>query len=233
MWLTTLWLACVPDEPGALVQSAEPTACLTPPIGTTLETDGETHLVEVVGQITADRAAETDPSAGVRCDGAVRELEVSTPGGDEWVVGYGWSEGGLDVTPRLGVTPNSSVVLRFRWVTSFGDAAGFTLYEEDRLVAALDVGTWGPALTPDDLPPGVRVSQGRVTGSDRQDCGHRVARELVFEADETVTLEAVDRAPIRVDGIPSDAWALGGWGWEEATCADLAGEFSWALWRTP
>lgn len=233
MWWLPLLTACVPDEPGTRVQSAEPTACLGPPPGADLGPDGELHGIEVIGQITADRPAEAGPELGARCGGEVREFEVTTPRGQVWVVGYGWSEDGLDATPPLDVTPNAPVRLVFRWVTSFGEAAGFALYEEDRLVAGLDVGTWGPALTPADLPPGLRVSQGRVTGSDAQPCGRRVAREVVFDSDETLTLEAIDQAPLRVDGIPSEAWALAAWGWEEPTCEDVAGEFSWAVWRRP
>ena len=226
MLLLPLLAGCLPEEPGRGVLTAEPAACLSGP----LPIDGELGEVVVSGAAVAHGPVEGESlEHGVRCDNARMLLSVDD-GADVWTIGYGWSEGGADVTPPMDVTPGASVQLTFRHVRSFGDAAGFVLLQEGVLVAALEVGAWGPALRGADVP-GVRASEGQVTGSERDACGRKVARQVLFDGDEQLALEAIDSAPLRIDGNPTTAWALASWGWENLECTDLAGELSWAVFR--
>jgi len=220
MWA---WLAGCDDEPGRGVKDAEPVVCLAGPEGAELPVDGV-----FTGLATADSAdLDADWRWGERCADRGRVFELEDAAG-RWQLGYGWSEGGSDQTPRLDLRPLSPVT--FSWHT-VGRATGFVLRDADQdLVAALEVGTGSPAL-PTDAVDNFVVGSGEVTGSVAVDCGRLVSRQLTFTTGgETLALETIDGADAIVEGKPRTAWALTNTALQDATCeADT--RRAWAVWR--
>ena len=227
--LPLLAIACLPEEPGREVQTAEPVLCLAPPSAAAPPEAGSAWSVAgyATGSTGADGGAFAD---GVRCERATRILTVSDDRGD-WRVGYGWSVDGLDVTPAIALAPGDPVDLLFR---ASDGAAGLVLRSRGHLIAAIEVGVGGPALDDGDLPALV-IGEGPVVGSETDACGRKVSREVRFVVDgaDTASLEPVDDAAITFEGAPITAWALASWGWQDATCDQVEGELSWALWREP
>lgn len=226
-------LACTTGtEPGAAAPTAEGVACLAVE-GAELPTGDRDLGVEVDGT----PFAETEPAGqdwqwGVRCDQATRVLSLQDGDGALWHVAWGWGEGGFDRTLPTVLGPEDPVHLVFRWVDDVNDAAGFAISDEaDRIIAAVEIGLWGPALEPGDVPD-LTVRDGLVTGTEVVDCGTKEARQLLFDGGfDEVTLEAVDRAPLNVGGEETEVWALASFGWRDATCDDTEGERSWAVFR--
>ncbi len=235
VWIAAL--GCGPStEPGTLAATADGAACLAVE-GTVLPGGDGTpgpHTVDV----DAVAISEAEPSTqvwdwGVRCDNVERVLTVQDAAGGQWHVGWGWAEGGLDQTPGTTLGPNDAVHLRVRWVDDLGQALGFVVTDAaDRVVLALEMGTWGSALVEGDVPGLLPMASGEITGTERDDCGVREARELLFDGGvEQVALEAIDNAPLNVGGQQTTAWALANLTWRDSDCESFAGETSWAIVR--
>jgi len=115
---------------------------------------------EIEGTVLSDTGGEPPPS-DVECYGfRSRLLSIEDADGTVWTLSYGITdpEGGFE-TLALDVVPGQAVSLLYRLVAEFGTAQGFVLTDEDGLVAALESGTWGPALEDGDVP-GLAVSDG-------------------------------------------------------------------------
>jgi hypothetical protein len=128
------------------------------------------------------------------------------------------------------VRSGDDVYLHFVSVQSFGEAEGFVLQDNDSVIGALEVGTWGPALEEGSFP-GLTVVAGDPVGGGSEDCGDVVANELVFQGDAERRITPVEDELITAGATAYHAYALASWDYETTTCTDVAGEQIWAAIR--
>ena len=201
--------------------------------------NGESATFTFTGTVTVDTPADdmdwSQPTDGVVGCGVEpsRVLEVLGDDGTTWWVGYGlWDEAGADGTPALEVSPGAPVDLVFRAIASFGSAAGVAVHSDDVLVLAMEQGTWGPALQPDDVP-GLTVSLGALTEESTGGCADMEDYALIFAADTGVEVPTGESAEVLLGGVPMTAAAVSAWEYVPPVCPDGAGEVLWSVWRSP
>lgn len=192
-------------------------------------TDGAEANVDVTGEVIAD---EPWTDAGGWCSAvASRALTIDADNGVTYRLGYGMVDGDLtDITLPMPVFSGDTVRLLFRHRRPFGEAAGFALSNDDGLIAALEMGTWGPGLQEGDIP-GLTVSAGASVGTERTECGVKTFYELRFAGDDDLRLAPVDHDAFTLDDQRYQAWAISRFEWPaDPKCEDLAGEELWAVW---
>jgi hypothetical protein len=224
--------------PLAACEETEPTrgtttACLAGDLPENLyEYDGENMLFEVEGTVLSDEAGEM-PETDAECYWTQhRVLQIEDAEGVVWSVGYGIEEpNGDDVTPALDLAAGDSVSLSYRMVQSFGSAHGFVIEDADGLVAALESGTWGPALEDGDVP-GLTVQDGDLLDTLEVECGTEGHFQWTFEGDTTTTVAPYGLGAMDIDGVDYTAMAVANMQWQgDVQCTDLAGDQMWAVFR--
>jgi hypothetical protein len=222
-------VAC--DTP--VIERGHATACLAGDVADNLYELYETSLLfEVEGTVISDEAGAM-PETPMECYWTIdRVLTIEDAEGTTWTLGYGVADpDGEPVTFSLDLEPGQSVSLLFRSVQQFGAANGFVLQDDDGLVAALESGTWGPALEASDVP-GLRVKSGSMIGTIDSDCGTEGHFAWAFEADETIEVEPFSHDAITIDGAVYSALAVANLQWQgDVQCTDLAGDGIWAVYR--
>ena len=99
------------------------------------------------------------------------------------------------------------------------------------MVAALEQGTWGPALQDGDVP-GLELSVGEQYGSVEDQCGVQTWTELAFDAESLAVLLPYEAGPLYLGGQSLTAYAIASSQWQgDVQCTDLAGELIWGLFR--
>lgn len=176
--------------------------------------------VTAVGAATADcgPSVTVEDAAGAATTVALRVTDAAA----------------ADITPPIDVAIGDAVELVYRWRLVWGDVAGFVLSDDGGLVVAAEEGGWGGALEAGDVP-GLTVRRGDApVASEASSCQPREAFELVFEADDTVTLVAVDSAPVTIAGVAATALAVAVWDYGESEgcqISDGTGYTSWVVHR--
>lgn len=213
----------------SMPETGETTVCVSSD-GAVLADDSEEFTFSVSGTMSAMGDA-TGFSSSLECYGTPeRSFTVEGADGTAWTVAYAIrDESGASVTPTIEdeVQVGDAVNLTYRHIRSFGSASGFALSDERGLVAAVEQGTWGPALRAEDVPT-VSVSSGGVVGETEEECGSLEHAEIVF-ADEVVA--PFDSRRVMFDS-PYEVWAVANTTWQRAECTDLAGDWMWAAFRT-
>ena len=209
------------------------TACLAGELPENLhEYDGDNLLFEVEGTVVSDEAGAM-PETAMECYWTVdRVLTIEDTEGVQWSVGYGVeTPEGVSDTPALDVEVGEAVSLTYRTVQSFGAANGFVLEDDDGLVAALESGTWGPALEAGDLP-GLTVTSGAMIGTQDSECGTEGHFAWSFAGDDTVEVDPYNQDTVTIGGAAYNAMAVANLQWQgDVQCTDLAGDEVWALFR--
>jgi hypothetical protein len=209
------------------------TACLGGDLPENLyEYDGDNLLFEIEGTVIDDGVGPM-PETAMECYGTVhRVLQIEDDEGVVWSLGYGIEDAlGGDRTPYMLVDPGQAVSLRYRTVQSFGSANGFVLEDEAGLVAALESGTWGPALEEGDVP-GLAVSSGEQMTTVDSECGAEGHFAWSFEGDETLEVQPYGERTLAIDGQDYSVFAVANLQWQgEVQCTDLAGTKIWAVFR--
>jgi hypothetical protein len=206
-------------------------ACLSGPRPEDLYEQGGA-LFEIEGTVLSDEAG-TPPASDMECYGERdRLLSIEEADGTVRVLSYGIADpdGGLE-TPALDVTVGQQVSLLYRVVAEFGSAQGFVLSDADGLVAALESGTWGPALQDGDVP-GLSVRDGNLMYTLEEECGTAGHFEWVFAGDEEVVVEPYGPGSVSIGGALFEAWAIANMQWQgDVQCTDLANDQMWAVFR--
>ncbi len=224
--------------PLAACEEIEPTrgitsACLAGDLPENLyEYDGENMLFEVEGTVLSDEAGAM-PESNAECYWTQhRVLQIEDAEGVVWSVGYGIEEPNeADVTPALDLTAGDSVSLTYRMVQSFGSAHGFVIEDDEGLVAALESGTWGPALEDGDVP-GLTVQDGDLLNTLEAECGTEGHFQWVFEGDNDTTVAPYGLGDLSIGGVDYTAMAVANMQWQgDVLCTDLAGDQMWAVFR--
>jgi len=222
-------VAC--DTP--ILEKGSGTSCLAGDLPENLyELDGDNWLFEVEGTVVSD-AAEAMPETAMECYFTIdRVLTIEDAEGTLWSVGYGVEDPeGISDTPALDVEVGETVSLTYRTVQSFGAANGFVLEDDDGLVAALESGTWGPALEAGDLP-GFTVDSGEMIGTTDSECGTEGHFPWTFAGGTTVTVAPYSEDTVTIGGADYTAMAIANLQWQgDVLCTDLAGDEIWALFR--
>ena len=158
-------------------------------------------------------------------DGTVdctQSITITGQAEDDAVVTVGYTlldADGVDITPALDLAVDDSISGVYRNTLVWGtvealvleDSAGLVLAADQggpwRIAAAGGHGTWGGGLEEGDV--GFSVSLGEeVIASEESECQTKDGYAVVFEADESVSVEPVGSAAIEVDGQALTAHAL-------------------------
>ena len=191
----------------------------------------ETEVYDITGSVYEEKAGADVVGDLHPCDQISRILTIIADDGLIYDLGYGYyDEHGKDLTQALDVRSGDSVYLHFVSVESFGQAEGFVLQDNDSVIGALEVGTWGPALE-DGAFPGLTVSAGDPVGGGSEDCGDVVATEMVFTGDAERRITPVEDELITAGATAYRAYALASWDYETTTCTDVGGAQIWAAMR--
>jgi hypothetical protein len=209
------------------------TACLAGELPENLyEYDGDNLLFEIEGTVITDGTGPM-PETAMECYGTVhRVLQIEDDEGVVWSLGYGIEDAlGDDTTPSMPVEPGQEVQLTYRTVQSFGSANGFVLEDEHGLVAALESGTWGPALEQGDVP-GLTVTSGAQMTTVDSECGVEGHFAWSFAGDEVLEVQPYGERTLAIDGSDFTVIAVANLQWQgQVQCTDLAGTEIWAVFR--
>jgi len=138
-----------------------------------------------------------------------------------------------DITPPLDLETGETVWGVYRYKLVFGSVAGLSLEDDAGFVLAADEGGYAGALSADDIP--FSVSQGEdVIGRERDDCVIKNQYEVIFEADDSVTLAPVASGAISFHGRTFAAYAISAIGYDagrNCSISDLTDSLSWAVVR--
>lgn len=216
-----------------VLERGRATACLAGDLPENLyDYDGDNLLFELEGTVISD-AAEAMPETNMECYFTIsRVLTIEDAEGTQWSLGYGVEnpEGGDD-TPALDVDVGQSLSLTYRTVQAFGSANGFVLEDDEGLVAALESGTWGPALEDGDVP-GLEVTSGAMIGTIDSECGTEGHFTWSFEGDSAVDVDPYTQDTVTIGGAGYTAMAVANLQWQgDVQCTDLAGDEIWAVFR--
>jgi hypothetical protein len=212
------FVACLPDPGDGRLD-----ICLDDEAGgaaVDLELDG------VVGAIDG---------ATTQCAQSTRTITFEDGEGVTHTLGFSvFDADGADITPALDLAPGATISVLYRYRLVFGSTAGVVVSDGEGLVAALEQGGWGGALQAGDVP-GLDVSVGsEIVAEERTACEPKQGRELIFAADETVTLTPVASTDLTVDGTPATALALAAYEYSDGgSCSveDNTGFTTWAVYR--
>lgn len=177
---------------------------------------------EVLGEVAGD-----DLDTGEPCSGSERVIEIAADDGKSYQLGYGlYDEDDALIASSLGLAAGDRVQLELlATIGYFYTGYGLVLRREGALVAAISDNK-APSL--DELS----VGEGDQIASEDNDCGERRGWELVFTADDTLTLAPVASGELTVSGVPMSALALAAWDWSPESgesCTDLIGFWEWAV----
>ncbi|MFH1469626.1 MAG: hypothetical protein ABIO70_34895 [Pseudomonadota bacterium] len=207
-------------------------ACLSGDIPEDLYEQGGASFT-IDGTVIAEGEDTLPPEDLMECYGQ-RDRVLTLEDGDAgtWHVAFGITDpDDAMATPAMDVVVGQEVHLLYRTVASFGTAQGFVLTDDDGLVAALESGTWGPALQDGDVP-GLSVSDGEMMGTLESECGTEGHFAWSFAGDETVEVQPYGSGTVPIDGIDHLALAVANMQWQgDVLCTDLAGDQMWAVFR--
>jgi hypothetical protein len=164
-----------------------------------MDMDGAGYGIDLSGTVVAIDAGTTECS---------RSLRVEDADGNTFTVGLTVLDAeDLDITPNIDLQLGDNVVLIYRDRLVWGSVSGFVIYQDQSLVIAAEEGTWGGALKDVDLGFTVSLSE-EPSAVMRTECVTTEGYALLFEGDETVSVEPVSTAPFQVDGQPLNAIAV-------------------------
>lgn len=187
---------------------------------------------EIDGTVLSD-GVDTLPDTSMECYGAHPRVLVLEDGeGVVWSLAYGITDpDDVDATPALDVTVGQTIHLLYRTVAEFGSAQGFVLTDDAGLVAALESGTWGPALEDGDVPD-LSVTDGEMMGTLESECGTEGHFAWSFAGDETVDVQPFGQGTVPIGGIDYLAMAVANMQWQgDILCTDMANDQMWAVVR--
>jgi len=225
--LLTLFAACkiaAYDPPG------ETAVCIVSD-GAVFDTSSDEFFTfDVSGTLTAWGSATE--ILGDACGQVDKAFTLRDEAGVDWSVGYAVrNSDGETVTPEpLEDLVGSSVTMRYKAVRSFGEADGFAISEGGTLLAAVEQGTWGPALEEEDVP-GLSVTSGEPVYELEDDCGTQSYSKIVFTGDEQYAEIPYSQTEITVDGASYDIFAVDNGTYIELNCTDMGGRWEWAAFR--
>jgi hypothetical protein len=230
LWIVALLAAC--SEPDVVLpEIGQAFACLGNDAGL-LPSGTETEGWEITGQVVAMGAG----SGGelFPCNDAIVDHSVAIVDADgaTWTLGYGLKDAdGATAGPPLDLVNGADVSLTFRAVQSGeGQSAGFVLSDASGALAAVELGAWGDALEPADLPT-LAISTGSERAREASECGDIVQTSIVFRGDDEVEITPVNSDIVTIDGVEHTAWAIAAWDYDQTTCPDSVGVRAWALFR--
>jgi hypothetical protein len=169
-------------------------------------------------------ACEPGPDGQVDLDGY---FDVEDAKHEVWRVLYGLSGA---TAPGLATRTGAPVTLRFDAHWGFSRAAGFMLLDGAGPVIAVERGTFGRGLAPEDLRP-FTVSPGETIGRRTDYCGDELAHALQITGDEQVRALPGRERDVSFHGVAYRFWNAEATTWKNGRCTDLLDEICWALWR--
>jgi len=168
---------------------------------------------------------EMSPDSHVDLDGFI---DVEDSKHELWRVLYGLS--GTTIS-SLATLVGSHVTLRFDGHWGFSRAAGFMLLDKAGLVIAVERGTFGRGLLPEDQRP-FAVRLGETVARRTDNCGDELAHALqVNGGDSQVQVLPGREQDVFLDGVRYRLWNAQAVTWENERCTDMLDQISWAFWR--
>lgn len=155
-------------------------------------------------------------------------IDVEDPNHEVWRVLYGLSGA---TTPDLTTRMGARVTLRFDAHWGFSRAAGFMLLDEAGPVMAVERGTFGHGLVPEDRRP-FTVNLGETIARRTGGCGDELAHALQVTGDSQMRVLPGREGAVSLHGASYRFWSAEATTWENDRCTDLLDQISWALWRS-
>lgn len=206
-------------------------ACLG---GPSAAAGGEDLEVEISGTVTAIDGESPDMNLVGCAEAPSHTIEITDEAGDVWTVGLNITTEDTDRTPTFAVAEGDVIDLTFREKLVWGTVAGFTLANEEGLIAAVEQGTWGGALNVDDTP-GLEVSGGSdVINTEDTDCMPIETFSVIFSADTELELDPDNIETLELDGATYSAFAVASYDYGSGTncqVSDSTGATAWAVYR--
>jgi len=223
----------VTTEDGVAVSSGYVDACLG---NDTIDEDYYGYnTFEISGAVVADGLFEKPDYHTHRCYAPARAVTICDADGVIWTVGYDvLNEDGDSIALPLDVSPGDAVNLHFASLQDHGVIAGFVLRDDEGIIAALEQGSWGPALGAEGGYPidEFVVTTGESAALEDTNCGEIEHTMLDFAGDTDISLAPGQSAPFTAGGVSLTASAIRSFDYTgEPTCTDVAGASIWTVWR--
>lgn len=184
------------------------------------------------GEVVYARNVEEVPEDVDMDCGPTRVLKVNDDG-QEWRIGYkvqGADGGESDVTPSVGLEKGEKVEVALTRVQPWGTSRAFSVKQNGGLVLALDDG-YSAQLTPEALD-GLEVKQGEAyNATERDGCGKKRARELVFKGKSRTSLRNGETGDVELSTGTVRAMNVAAYEFEKLNCTDMSAPNAWAVWR--
>jgi hypothetical protein len=221
--------ACAPETD---IRSGEVALCLANNSGTVLNPSATAEWSNI-GTVTAINELDGSTIPGLDCSGsASHAINIEELDGTSWTLAYGiTNQEGDHVAPALDLTLGDTVNFMFRQKQTPGTAArGFVVVDGSGLVAAVDNGIFGGALTPGDVE-GLNVNRGIDVGDNKEECGLRSGSLIEFSGNTTVSIEPFSSSTLQIGESSFEAYAVSAFFWTKGSCDENTDEFSWAIFR--
>jgi hypothetical protein len=176
-------------------------------------------LPGIVVECETSRDSHVDPSGYIDVEDQKHEM---------WRVVYGLSGATISgLATRVG----AQVTLRFDGHWGFSRAAGFMLLDKSGPVVAVERGTFGRGLLPEDQRP-FTVRLGETVARRTNHCGDELAHALLVSGDDAdVRVLPGRQGAVSLHGVGYRFWNAQVVTWENERCTDMLDQISWAFWR--
>jgi len=157
-----------------------------------------------------------------------RILVVEDENGHIWQLGFSWLDAeGWDMTPEIWLSDGEEIEVLFRY-DALSDSAGFGLYNNDRILYALQSSRDGEGLMPDDLPE-LRVDTHPLNSEWDDGCGLRQDMVQAFQTDaESIEMGPGGDSSVQIDDEHYILCNIDSFNYSDDSCGD-ASENSWIL----
>ena len=221
--------ACAPETD---IRSGEVALCIANNSGSLLNPSATAEWSNI-GTVTAINELDGSAIPGLDCsERASHSINIEELDGTVWTLAYGITDQqGDHVAPALDLTMGDTVNFMFRQKQTTGLAArGFVVVDGSGLVAAVDNGIFGGALSRGDVE-GLNVNRGLDVGDNKEDCGLRSGSLIEFHGDRSVSIEPFSSSSLQIGEASFEAYAVSAFFWSKGSCDENADEFSWAIFR--
>lgn len=186
---------------------------------------------EVTGMVTAVRDFDPTDSTTSNCGSNISTaIDVLDMTGTTWTLGYGILDSqGKQSLPEIDLAIDETVNVIVRQSES-GLARGFVIRDGSGIIAAVDEGTGGGALTKEDLD-GLTISHGYAVGNSTDECGEMEGTQIDFRGSTSAKTSPFGTTTVEIDGMPLEAIAIDSYYWTDSECDDAVGQLTWAIFR--
>lgn len=156
---------------------------------------------------------------------------------ERWTIGWVATAGSGDEeqerTPTLDVAVGDALDVEIRAWFDWAEEIDLMVRDEAGPVFAAATGYYAEVWNEVVSGAPLTVTRGEATRAAHDDgCGKRSANELVFDADNRVTLDVWEQGALKMDGVRLQARNVGAWAFDGVVeCTDTWGPMPWMAYR--